>query len=217
MKHIRGIILTACMLLLLWLPVMAKATPKLSNTSLTITQGKTVKVKLKNAKAGQVKWSSSNKKVATVSKGRIKTKKAGKTTIIARYQNRKYKCRVVVVKKDMKLVMTVDGEKISVKWEDNKSTNALKKLAGDEPLTIQMSKYGGFEQVGSIGKSISRNNKQTTTSPGDIMLYAGDQIVIFYGSNSWAYTKLGKITDKTDQELRELLGKEDVTIKIYCE
>ena len=68
----------------------------------------------------------------------------------------------------------------------------------------------------AIGKSISRNDKQTTASPGDIMLYAGDQIVIFYGSNSWTYTKLGRITDKTEQELRELHGKEEVTITIFC-
>ena len=69
-----------------------------------------------------------------------------------------------------------------------------------------MSMYGGFEQVGSIGSSIARNDKQTTTDYGDIVLYSGNQIVVFYGSNSWAYTRLGHI-DMTKEELTELLGK----------
>ncbi len=61
-----------------------------------------------------------------------------------------------------------------------------------------MSMYGGFEQVGEIGTSLPRNDVQTTTSAGDIVLYSGNQIVIFYGNNSWAYTRLGHITDHDD-------------------
>ena len=74
--------------------------------------------------------------------------------------------------------------------------------------------YGGFEQVGAIGKTLTRKDVQTVTEPGDIVLYSGSQIVIFYGSNSWAYTRLGKITDKTVAELEELLGAGDVTVTI---
>ena len=66
--------------------------------------------------------------------------------------------------------------------------------------------------VGSIGTSLPRNDIQTTTEAGDIVLYSGDQIVVFYGSNSWAYTRLGRITDKNEDELAKMLGKEDVTI-----
>lgn len=77
-----------------------------------------------------------------------------------------------------------------------------------------MSMYGGFEQVGSLGTSLSRNDKQTTTQAGDIVLYSGNQMVVFYGSNSWAYTRLGRITDKSDMELEELLGNGDVTITL---
>jgi hypothetical protein len=73
--------------------------------------------------------------------------------------------------------------------------------------------YGGFEQVGSIGQAISRDDKQTTTEPGDIVLYSGNQIVVFYGSNSWAYTRLGKI-DLTEKELKDLLSNGDVTITL---
>ena len=77
--------------------------------------------------------------------------------------------------------------------------------------------YGGFEQVGPIGQSLPRNDEQTTTSSGDIVLYSGNQIVVFYGSNSWSYTRLGRITDKTASELAELLGNGDVTITISLE
>ena len=76
-----------------------------------------------------------------------------------------------------------------------------------------MSMYGGFEQVGPIGSSITRNDKQTTTDYGDIVLYSGNQIVVFYGSNSWAYTRLGHI-DMTQEEITELLGNGDVEITL---
>ena len=109
------------------------------------------------------------------------------------------------------MVLTINGEQVSVEWEDNESVEALKNLVMTEPLSIRMSMYGGFEQVGSIGTSLPRNDVQTTTEAGDIVLYSGNQIVVFYGSNSWAYTRLGKVTDKSKSEMTELLGKGDVT------
>ena len=83
-------------------------------------------------------------------------------------------------------------------------------------LEISMSMYGGFEQVGSIGSSIARDDKQTTTEPGDIVLYSGNQLVVFYGSNSWAYTKLGKI-ELSEDELTTILSNGDVTITLSVE
>ena len=112
------------------------------------------------------------------------------------------------------LQMTIGETPVEVKWEDNESVEALRELCREEPLTIQMSMYGGFEQVGSIGQRLPRNDSQTTTQAGDIVLYSGDQLVVFYGSNSWAYTRLGHIADKSDQELAQLLGNGDVTITI---
>ena len=109
--------------------------------------------------------------------------------------------------------MKIGGTDVKVAWEDNESVAALKELARDG-LRIQMSMYGGFEQVGSIGKSLPREDSQTTTQAGDIVLYSGNQLVVFYGSNSWAYTRLGKIADKSASELRELLGNGDVTITL---
>ncbi len=69
-----------------------------------------------------------------------------------------------------------------------------------------MSMYGGFEQIGPIGESLPREDRQTTTQPGAVVLYSGNQLVVFYGSNSWAYTRLGRIADKSASELSELLG-----------
>ena len=112
------------------------------------------------------------------------------------------------------LTMIIDTTPVAVSWEDNQSVQALVEMAQEDPITIQMSMYGGFEQVGSIGRSLPRSDKQTTTQAGDIVLYSGDQIVVFYGSNSWAYTRLGHITDKTVSEMAELLGHGDVTITI---
>lgn len=103
------------------------------------------------------------------------------------------------------------GEKeVPVTWEDNASVDALRTLC---PLTIQMSMYGGFEQVGALEQSIVRDDKQTATNCGDIVLYSGNQIVIFYGSNSWAYTKLGHV-ELSQQDMRDLLGGGDVSITL---
>lgn len=108
----------------------------------------------------------------------------------------------------------IGDTEISVAWEENESVSALIDLVKTESLVINMSMYGGFEQVGSLGSSLPRNDEQTTTEAGDIVLYSGNQIVVFYGSNSWAYTRLGKITDKTATEMTDLLGNGNVTITI---
>lgn len=110
--------------------------------------------------------------------------------------------------------MTIADTPVAVAWEDNGSVEALKALCADGPLEIALHMYGGFEQVGDIGSSLPRDDKQTTTQAGDIVLYAGDQIVVFYGSNSWAYTRLGHITDQTADGLRQLLGNGDVTVTL---
>lgn len=112
------------------------------------------------------------------------------------------------------LQMMIGGVPVSVAWEDNDAVRELKELCKDQPLTIQMSMYGGFEQVGSIGYNLPQNDVQTTTSAGDIVLYSGNQLVVFYGSNTWAYTRLGHITDKTAEELTALLSNGNVTITL---
>lgn len=110
------------------------------------------------------------------------------------------------------MILMIGSTEVTVVWEDNASVKELKKLA-ENGLSIQMSKYGGFEQVGPIGQRIPDSDKKITTSPGDIVLYSGNQIVIFYGSNTWSYTKLGKI-NLSKKELKDLLSKGDVKISI---
>ncbi len=115
------------------------------------------------------------------------------------------------------LKMNIGGAPVDVEWEENESVDAVIALAESGPLTIRTSMYGGFEQVGSLGAVLPKNDVRITTQPGDIVLYSGDQIVVFYGSNSWAYTRLGRITGKNTAQLKELLGSGDTVITIELE
>ena len=114
------------------------------------------------------------------------------------------------------LKMKIDGREFTVIWEDNESVDALMELASDSPIMVEMSMYGGFEQVGSLGTSIPRNDVQTTTQAGDVVLYSGNQIVVFYGSNSWAYTRLGRIDGLSSSELEDLLGNGAVELILFA-
>lgn len=113
---------------------------------------------------------------------------------------------------NMELTLKINDIEVDVIWTDNDSVRALKNLAKDG-LTINMSKYGGFEQVGSIGSTLPSSDTRITTNPGDIVLYSSNQIVIFYDSNTWSYTKLGHI-NLSKSELTDLLGDEDVVITL---
>ena len=113
------------------------------------------------------------------------------------------------------LCLKIGEEVLEVRWENNESVEFLKEAVKDEPLTVELSMYGGFEQVGSLGMSVPRNDSDTVTQSGDIVLYSGNQIVVFYGSNSWAYTRLGHIENRSQSELRDLLGNGDVTLTLF--
>lgn len=113
-----------------------------------------------------------------------------------------------------KLLLSIDGIQVEVDWEENESVAALRELVQSNPLTVRMSMYGGFEQVGSLGARLPRQDVQTHTYYGDIVLYSGNQIVVFNGSNSWAYTRLGHIRDLSQAKLKELLGQHDVSITL---
>lgn len=112
------------------------------------------------------------------------------------------------------IYIKVGEDTLTAVLENNESAKALKELLADGSLTIQASDYGGFEKVCSLGTGLPRNDSQTTTHAGDICLYNGSQIVIFYGSNSWAYTRLGKIQNVTEKELKAALGNGDVTVTL---
>ena len=110
------------------------------------------------------------------------------------------------------LILKIDNTEVEVFWLDNDSVKALKQLAKDG-LTIDLEMYGNMEQFGSLGSTLPSSDTNLTATAGDIMLYQSNKIVLFYGSNSWSYTKLGHI-NLSKSELTELLGDENVTITI---
>ena len=95
---------------------------------------------------------------------------------------------------------------------DNSSATAFYNLLKKNPVTIKMSDYSNFEKYGPIGTSLPRNDTQITTTAGDIILYQGNQIAIYYDTNSWNFTRLGKVDGVTQAELNRILGKGDVTV-----
>ena len=114
---------------------------------------------------------------------------------------------------EKEMVLKIDGQAVPVTWEDNESVEELKNQAEQGTITVQMSKYGGFEQVGSLGRTYPSNDTRITTQNGDIVLYSSNQIVMFYGSNTWAYTRLGKV-NLPENEVTGLLENENVTLTI---
>lgn len=114
-----------------------------------------------------------------------------------------------------KMTLQIGNNTFTATLENNDAVDALVDMMCEEPVVIQMSDYSGFEKIGSLGTSLPASNKQTTTQSGDIVLYNGNQIVIFYGSNSWSYTRLGRIDDLSGRE--DALGSDDVTVTFSLE
>lgn len=116
---------------------------------------------------------------------------------------------------EMQMNVNVNGQNFTATLENNSAVDALVQMMENGPVTLQLSDYAGFEKVGPLGQSLPASNSQTTTHAGDIVLYQGNQIVMFYGSNSWSYTRLGHIDDLTGWE--EALGSGDVTVTLSLE
>ena len=115
------------------------------------------------------------------------------------------------IEEELKMKFYIDNEEVEVEWENNDSIKQISEMARGSNVVVNAHRYGGFEQVGELGQSIVSSNVQMTTEPGDIVLYSGNNIVVFFGNNSWSYTKLGKIKNKTKTELNQLLNKANVT------
>ena len=112
----------------------------------------------------------------------------------------------------MKISITINGkDKLSATLLDNSSSKAFYELLKNGKITVKMYDYGNFEKVGDLPQSLPRNDRQITTKPGDIILYQGNQITIYYDTNSWNFTLLGRIEGKTQSELKAILGEGDVT------
>ena len=105
-----------------------------------------------------------------------------------------------------KLYITIDGKTLSVELVDNAATQTLVAALQEGDITYEAHDYGGFEKVGALGRSLPTNDTQTTTQAGDVILYSGNQIVLFYGSNSWSYTRLGRMEYSSQAELESFLN-----------
>ena len=108
------------------------------------------------------------------------------------------------------LKITVGDYELLLSFEDNSCAEEFKQLLAQGPVTVEMDDYGGFEKVGSLGTTLTRNDQQITTEPGDVILYQGNQITIYYGTNTWSFTRLARIDDPTD--LKAKLGEGTVQI-----
>lgn len=113
---------------------------------------------------------------------------------------------------DNTMKITAGDTTFTATFADNSSVEALKELLAEGPLTINMSDYASMEKVGPIGTSLPRNDEQITTGAGDIILYQGNSLVIYYDTNSWNFTRIGKINDVTQAELLEAFGDGEVTV-----
>lgn len=110
---------------------------------------------------------------------------------------------------EMKMIVKIGGASFTATLEDNAAVYEMAEMMRQSPIVIDMRDYSGFEKVGPLGRRLTADDRQTTTHAGDIVLYNGNQIVMFYGSNSWGYTRIGKIDDLTGWE--EALGNGDIT------
>ena len=109
----------------------------------------------------------------------------------------------------MKMSVTIGEQTFTATLEDNAAVHELVKMMEEKAVSIDMDDYSGFEKVGSLGKSLPADNRKITTQAGDIVLYSGNQIVMFYGSNSWDYTRIGKIDDLSGW--KDALGTDSIT------
>ena len=112
--------------------------------------------------------------------------------------------------------ITVSGKTLPVKIEDNEATKALVAALREESITYEAHDYGGFEKVGPLGRTLPSSDTQITTQAGDVILYSGNQIVLFYGSNSWSYTRIGRMEYNSLNELKSFLkaGEGDISVTL---
>ncbi len=114
-----------------------------------------------------------------------------------------------------KIKLTIEGgSTFTAVLADNSSTKALKELLAQGDITVRMEDYASMEKVGSLGTSLPRNDRPTTTAPGDLILYQGHNLVIYYDTNSWNFTRLGKIEGVSGKDLLAALGKGEVTVTL---
>ena len=110
--------------------------------------------------------------------------------------------------------ITISGKTLTVKIVDNEATKALVAALREASITYEADDYGGFEKVGPLGRSLPTSDTQITTQAGDVILYSGNQIVLFYGSNTWSYTRIGKMQYESLNELKSFLKEGEGIISV---
>lgn len=113
------------------------------------------------------------------------------------------------------MLLEVNGYTFEVELENNTSAKALKEYVSKEKRTLSLDDYGNFEKEGNLGITLPRNDETITTKEGDLILYLGNKLCLYYNQNTWDFTKLGHIKDTT--HLKEVLGKGSVTVTLYME
>lgn len=161
--------------------------------SLKTNKNGVVKINIKSLAKGK-------HKVTVNVKESSKIKKASAKSTISTVENAQY------------IKLKVNGHTLDVKLNNNKATKALVEKLKKGDVKVNAKEYGGFEKVGDLGFSLPADDKYVSTSAGDIVLYGGDQISIFYNSNSWDYTRIGKVQKVTSNELRDILGSGNVIL-----
>lgn len=112
------------------------------------------------------------------------------------------------------MIVSVNGHDLHLELADNSSAQALADIVGKDGLALTMEDYEGFEKVGALPQRLPTSDEQITTQPGDVILYQGDKLAIYYDTNSWSFTRLGRITGVSTQALRQSLGGDAVTVTL---
>jgi len=116
-----------------------------------------------------------------------------------------------------KLLITINGKTLTADFADNSSAKSLAEALAKSSITYQADDYGNFEKVGDLGQSFPNNDENITTEPGDIILYQGHNLCIYYAQNTWSFTRIAKIKGVSKDELKEFLGEGEITVTLSVE
>ena len=111
----------------------------------------------------------------------------------------------------------VGDRAFSVDFEDNTSAEAFLEKLRQDPVKLELHDYGNFEKVGELPWELPRNDKEITTKPGDLILYQGNQITVYYAENTWSFTKIGSINASEEEIVEAFGGKDNITVEFYLE
>lgn len=119
--------------------------------------------------------------------------------------------------KEAMLKIQIGDYVLTAEFADTEAAQELREKLEAGSVTVSVSNYGGWEKVGELPWSLTQSDVETDAVPGDIMLYRGDSIVLFYGENSWAYTRLGTVLNEDTETLSRILGGSDSVLTLSLE